>query len=559
MTAVMVLGGGCREHAIIAALAASPSVSRVLSLPSSESIDREIVVSTGHRVEGVAGKATDPRDVLRAVRATGADLVVIGPAGPSVAGVADELRRNQVRVCGASAAAAALEASKAVGLSFMERHDVPAPRSRVFRDADAALEYAAAQAGCAVKLDGFAGGAGVFVCHSAFQAVQAVELCFRATGEGPVIIQELCEGPEFSVHALVSDGSFVLLDSSQDYKRLLDGDHGPNTGGVGSVSPVPWLPPREYRRIAEPLVRNFTAGCVADGLSYRGVVYFPVMLTASGPRVLEINVRFGNPEVQSLLSRLDGDILPYLDGCATATLAGMPPPAVLAQTAVTVAACVSGYPGAPRAPVEIDGLGAALDSAPRLYVSSGVKRAGKRHRAWTGRVLTVTGMDPSPRAARAQAYAGLRGISYPGLYFRTDIAGHPTPGTSTAHSQGCGVILLRGGTQEDRSAVAAVLARVVARVQQVASERSPDATASAIRRALASGDSAIVTDDAYTCAPADFPHAREVDIAPLLSRPGGPGGEAAVAEWVLVRAFASARTSAIPGEPTPAVADRHVS
>ena len=502
MTSVLVLGGGGREHALILALTRSPGIGNIYTMPSAFHIEREPGVS------GVDGDPDDPAAVLAAVGTHGIDLVVVGSAGPSAKGVADRLRAEGVAVFGVGRDAVRLEQSKDFGGEFMLRHGIAAPRSIAFDDRAAARQYAATLPGCAVKADGFADGAGVFVCPDAASAAAALELC----PPGRVVIQERCIGPEFSVHAIVTataaGGSYTLLDSAQDYKRLLDGDLGPNTGGVGAVSPAPWLSTSDYRSIAGELLSAFVAGCLADGIDYRGIAYFPVMLTADGIRVLEINVRFGNPEAQSLLARLDSGLLPVLWQCAV----GAPGQAEMTwrpEYAVTVASCVSGYPRSPRSEVELTGLDKPLPGDVRIFLSSGIRATPDgRLLGRTGRVLTATAVHDDLAEARAAAYAAVAGVGFPGRYFRGDIA---SAEPDVPLSSGCGVIHLTGWRRE---AVAKEITELYPRARLVTDAAQAWA-------AVAAGLLAITTGE-----PLEVPGWHCVSV---------PADDAA---WVLVRAFA---------------------
>jgi phosphoribosylamine--glycine ligase len=444
---VLVVGGGNREHAMVRALCRSAQVGAVASLPAGIRIGREVVRSTGERVAGLPGRSTDPSTVVEAARGFGADLVVIGPAQPCAAGVTDELRRHGFAVCGVGREAARLEASKDVGRRFLQRHGLPTPRAERFDDAAAAIAYARTlPGGCAVKADGFAGGAGVVVCTSVEEAEWTITEMLdpdRPT-PGGLVIQERCQGPEFSLHAIVDGHTFVLLDPSQDYKRLFDGDLGPNTGGVGSCSPVPWLPDAEYRGVATDICTAALAGLERDGIDYRGVLYLPVMLTPAGPRILEINVRFGNPEVQSLLARFDDDLFELLYQCATGTL-DPAPRRWSSRSAVTVASCVTGYPSAPAAPVRVDRIDVPDGPDTATFWSSGIQRDGTGLVAHTARVLTVTATAATLPQARARAYAAISGIRHAGQYYRLDVGGPGDVPEASGCPPGYGVIVLVGG------------------------------------------------------------------------------------------------------------------
>jgi phosphoribosylamine--glycine ligase len=334
-------------------------------------------------------------------------LVVVGPEAPLVAGIADELRRAGVAVFGPSKAAARIEGSKAFAKEVLESAAVPTA---------AALDEA--RAPCVVKADGLAAGKGVFVCRAQEEADAALVRA-RALG-GDVVVEELLEGDEVSLFAL-SDGQKVLpLAPAQDFKRLEDGDEGPNTGGMGSYSPVPMLGEDDVEELVGLVHRPVIAELERRGTPFAGLLYAGLMLTDAGPRVLEFNCRFGDPETQALLPRLGGDILEALAAAAHGDLAGVElDPEPLAAVAVVLAA--PGYPDEPQSGVPIGGVEVAAATGALIFHAGTALRHGQLVSAG-GRVLDVVGTGDTVSEAREQAYAAVEQIDFPGAQFRSDIA-----------------------------------------------------------------------------------------------------------------------------------------
>lgn len=408
-----VLGRGAREHALALRLAADLGPDAVVVVPGNP---------------GVRGSCGDvPMEALPGeLRARGVSLVVIGPEALLAEGVADALRAEGFAVVGPSREAAALETSKAFAKAFLARHGIPTARALTLEPRESLPAKTpwsdGAEAGGVVKYDGLAEGKGVIVCD-AWDAVRGAvdELRGRYGREARLLVEERLVGPELSVMLLVSDGEAVLLPESRDHKRLLDHDEGPNTGGMGAFSPV--LAPDDplRARIVEELVAPTVAGLVADGLRYRGFLYIGLMLTSDGPRVLEFNVRFGDPEAQVVLPRIGGSFAELCLRCAEGRLAGASA-ATLDHHAVGVVLARAGYPAASEGtPVRVADAALAPTEGVHACVAGALRDEPDALTFTRGRALTVVGVGPSRAAARDAAYARVRALHAPGLVHRSDI------------------------------------------------------------------------------------------------------------------------------------------
>ena len=396
---VLLVGSGGREHALAWKIAQSPALSELHAAPGNP---------------GIAGlgrchplRMDDVEGLLALCREQAIDLVVIGPEAPLVAGVADGLRRAGVPVFGPGAGAARIEGSKSFAKDVMRAAGVPT-----------AAELERVRAPCVVKADGLAAGKGVFVCRT---QVEAEEAWKRAQALGDrIVVEELLEGEEVSVFAVTDGVEAVLVPPAQDFKRLGDGDEGPNTGGMGSYSPVPFLTDDEAEEILELVHRPVLAELAARGAPYVGLLYAGLMLTEEGPRVLEFNCRFGDPETQAVLPRLDGDVLALLASAAEGRLNAREA-SVSGDAAVTVVLAGRGYPDAPETGVEIQGLAEAEAAGALVFHAGTALRAGRLVSAG-GRVLAVTATAPTVPEARDRAYEAVTRIDFPGAQYRSDIA-----------------------------------------------------------------------------------------------------------------------------------------
>jgi phosphoribosylamine--glycine ligase len=415
---VLVVGGGGREHALVWKLAQSPSVETILAAPGNPGIARaaRCVPVAADDVAGVVALAERER----------IDLTVVGPEAPLVAGLVDELVARGRLAFGPSRAAARLEGSKAWAKAVCERHGIPAARSRsatTTADAVGALDEFGPP--YVVKADGLAAGKGVVIAEDRASAVEAIEAALerRAFGEAgsTVLVEEFLSGREVSAFGLADGRSVVPLGLAQDFKRVSDGDAGPNTGGMGAYSPVSFVDDAAVYRIRREILERTVEAMASEGVPYHGVLYAGLMLTDDGPKVLEYNARFGDPETQVLLPRFDADLAELCLACADGSLP-LGTPALRAQACVTVAIASGGYPGPYETGLEISGLdqAGAVDGA--LVFHAGT--AERRGRVVTsgGRVLSVGALGDDLAEARARAYEACSRVWFEGMHYRSDIA-----------------------------------------------------------------------------------------------------------------------------------------
>jgi phosphoribosylamine--glycine ligase len=414
---VLLVGGGGREHALAWAIARSPRLATLLAAPGNPGIARHA------RCVPVKEHAID--DLVALARGERVDLVVVGPERPLVEGLADRLRAEGIAAFGPGAAAARIEGSKAFAKELMARHGIPTARFGAFADGAAARAFCRRLgAPLVVKADGLAAGKGAIVCRTLDEADRALALCLeeRRFGEAglTVVVEEFMRGEEASFFALADGEQALGLAAAQDHKTVFDDDRGPNTGGMGAYSPAPVVDAALERRVMAEIVRPTIAALAKEGAPYTGVLYAGLMITRAGPRVVEFNCRFGDPECQAILPRLDSDLLPVL----VAVAAGDPLPAALRwreEASVCVVLASGGYPGEYATGFPIHGLdqdGALPDA--NVFHAGTARRDGTLVTAG-GRVLGVQALGPDIPAAVARAYAAVARVSFEGVHFRRDI------------------------------------------------------------------------------------------------------------------------------------------
>jgi phosphoribosylamine---glycine ligase len=409
---VLVVGSGGREHALAWAISASPLVDALYCAPGNAGIAEE--------AECVPIGTTDTAGLVGFCRRERIDFVVVGPEAPLVLGLVDALEAEGIPAFGPNAAAATLEGSKAFAKDLCVRAGIPTAAYRRFREPAAAKSFIASHgAPVVVKADGLAGGKGVTVTADLDAAYRAVDKTLREYPE--IVVEDFLEGEEASFFALVDGKTALPLATAQDYKRVGDGDTGPNTGGMGAVSPAPCLDPGLEGRIMERIILPAVAAMERDGWPFKGVLYAGLMLTPAGPMLLEFNVRFGDPEAQVLIMRLMSDLLPALIAARDGVLQSVDL-RWHAEHAVCVVMAAQGYPDEPLRGTEIRGLAAAAADPKVKIFHAGTRREDDRVLAEGGRVLGVTALGPDLGAARTRAYAAVDRIVWPEGFCRRDIA-----------------------------------------------------------------------------------------------------------------------------------------
>ena len=419
---VLVIGSGGREHALAWKIHQSPELTSLHAAPGSAAIAE---LAECHDV-----KANDVDALVALAEAESIDLVIVGPEDPLAAGIADRLRALGIATFGPSAAAAQLEGSKSFAKAFMERHGIPTARYASFNDLDAAIAYVRELGTrCVVKADGLAAGKGVAMCETpeAAEAALRETMGDRRFGDAgdSVVIEEWMDGEEASYWAL-SDGEHIVpLAAAQDHKRALDGDLGENTGGMGAYSPAPVFSDAVEKQVLERVVYPAIRGMAGDGHPYQGVLYVGLMIDGQGEaRVVEFNVRFGDPETQPLMVRLQDDLLPLLDASARGTLGRFEGEALSwGEAATCVVLASGGYPRSYETGKAIEGLAEAAAGEGVAIFHAGTKRGGDAGYVTAGgRVLGVTASGADVAESRARAYAAARKVAFEGVHYRNDIA-----------------------------------------------------------------------------------------------------------------------------------------
>jgi phosphoribosylamine--glycine ligase len=414
---ILLVGSGGREHALAWKIAASPLVSRLVAAPGNPGMAAQCELR--------AVSATDVAGQLELAREIAADLVVIGPESAVAAGLADALAAAGISCFGPTAAAGQLESSKAFTKAFADRYGLPTSAYAVCESADEAkAALARFAAPYVIKADGLAAGKGVVIAATREEAEAAIDDAFAGrfgAAGARVVIEEFLEGEIGSLFALCDGEASMLFGWAQDHKRAFDGEQGPNTGGMGTYSPAPVFTPELVEQVRTRLVEPAFAGIAAEGAPYRGVLFVELMATKTGPKLVEFNARFGDPECQVLMLRLESDLVPYLMACATGRLAEMPPPVWRDEAAICVVLAAKGYPEKPLGGGEI--RGAEADFGPDVVVlHAGTRRdADGTLRAAGGRVLNVCARGGALREARDRAYAAAAKIDFADGFCRTDI------------------------------------------------------------------------------------------------------------------------------------------
>jgi len=415
---VLLIGSGGREHALAWKLAQSPLLSRLFAAPGNAGIAQcaEIVSLNVGRHDDVVGFC----------QAQAIDLVVVGPEAPLVDGLADDLQAAGFAVFGPSKAAAQLEGSKGFTKDLCARHNIPTAAYGRFQDADSAKAYIHDQGTpIVIKADGLAAGKGVTVATNMTAAEAANTACFDGAFGGAgaeVVIEAFLEGEEASFFALTDGKTVIPFGTAQDHKQVGDGDTGPNTGGMGAYSPAPVLDAAMCDQVMDEIVVPTVRAMAAEGMPFAGVLYAGLMMTETGPQLIEYNIRFGDPECQVLMMRLDDDLLPILHAVATGHLSDRQP-SWKPETALTVVMAANGYPGSYDKGTSINGLKAASDVDDALVFHAGTALDGDQVVATGGRVLNICGSGDSAAQAQRTAYAAVDQVNWPDGFCRRDI-GH---------------------------------------------------------------------------------------------------------------------------------------
>ena len=416
---VLIVGGGGREHALAWKLSKSPEVEKIFCAPGNAGI--------ASLAECIPVGSEEIEKIQRIAREKDIHLTVVGPEAPLAAGITDLFRENGQLIFGPCSQGALLEGSKSWAKKFMVDHGIPTASFETFADPASAYEYLKkAEYPLVVKADGLAAGKGVIIAENFSEASRAVhyimeERAFNSAGDN-IIIEEFLQGEEVSVFAITDGQSYAALPSVQDHKAIFEGDQGPNTGGMGAYSPAPVLTKKLSRQVNEQVFEPLLNGLREEGITYRGVIFGGLMVTSHGLKVLEFNVRFGDPEAQVLLPRLKSDLFPILYEAARGNLASIPYPEWFADAAVCVVMASKGYPGDYEKGIEIIGLSDLPKDEKSMVFHAGTAFKDQQTLTSGGRVLGLTAWDPSLKSALQKAYKLADTVTFEGAYFRKDIA-----------------------------------------------------------------------------------------------------------------------------------------
>jgi len=441
---ILVIGSGGREHALVWKLAQSPHATQMWCAPGNAGIAQEAIGQASRLspssldgvrdrrdacptklVECVNISAEDLPKLLAFAQEKKIELTVVGPDNPLALGIVDLFQKNKLRIWGPNQKAAQFESSKVFSQNFMEKYGIPTARAGTFSDSIAAKNFAATLGGkCAVKADGLALGKGVLICANEIEANRAIDEILVAKNFGAagskIVIQEFLEGIEISLHAICDGKTAKLFPTSQDHKRALDGDKGLNTGGMGTYSPTPFLNDAELKKVGDAILHPWLRGCAEEGIDFHGILYPGIMLTKNGPCVLEFNARFGDPETQVYLPRLENDLVELLDASVSGTLDKIElkwKP----EASVCVVMASGGYPGNYEKGKPICGLDdAAKLPGVKVFHAGTVLKDGQIVTNG-GRILGVTALGKDLHAAQSAAYAAVEKIHFDGAHFRRDI------------------------------------------------------------------------------------------------------------------------------------------
>ena len=413
---VLLIGSGGREHALAWKLSASPLLAKLYCAPGNGGI--------AEVAECIPLAVADHTAVIRFCTDNAIDLVIVGPEAPLVAGLVDDLTTAGIKCFGPTQAAAQLEGSKGFTKDLCAEFNIPTAAYGRFTDAESAKAYAAEQKlPVVIKADGLAAGKGVTIAETHAEADAAIEACFAgAFGKAgsEVVVEEFLEGEEASFFALCDGKTALALATAQDHKRVGDGDTGPNTGGMGAYSPAPVITPAIFTRIMDEIIRPTVDAMAKRGTPFTGVLFAGLMITTDGPKLIEYNVRFGDPETQVLMLRLKSDLLPALLACADGVLDRLDL-RWSDDAALTVVMAANGYPGSPEVGSEIKGIDAAAAVEGVEIFHAGTRRDGDRLLAHGGRVLNVSAVGSTVAEAQVRAYEAAARIDWPGGFFRRDI------------------------------------------------------------------------------------------------------------------------------------------
>ncbi|MEI6338613.1 MAG: phosphoribosylamine--glycine ligase [Verrucomicrobiota bacterium] len=414
---ILIIGSGGREHALAWKLARSPRVEKIFCAPGN--------AGTAQIAKNIPLGPDDITGLMDFAKKENIGLTVVGPDDALAAGIVDAFAREGSRIFGPCAQAARLESSKIFAKDFMRRHGIPTAGSQEFTDSLAAHAWCrSAKYPLVIKADGLALGKGVLIAESPFEAAMAIhramDLGIFGEAGRRIVIEEYLHGVECSIHALVDGNGYCLFPDAKDHKRAYDGNTGPNTGGMGTISPSGTLDPALMDWVKTELLDRFVAGITADGLAFRGMLFPGLMITADGPKVLEFNCRFGDPETQVLVRRLQSDLLDLLEACVDGTLAGQHP-VWDERAAVCVVLASGGYPGAYAKGKAITGLAEAEAWQDVVVFHAGTKNEGGRILTNGGRVLGVTALQDDIAQARSLAYRAADTIGFDQMQRREDI------------------------------------------------------------------------------------------------------------------------------------------